>query len=177
MIYINFVVLHTLMLHAKFQRNWPSGSREENIFKVLSIFEHGGHLGHVTWIIYINFRSPFPRRLHIKFGFDWSSGFRVEEVWKCERTTDDDAGPWVYYKLTLWAWRLRWAKNNRRTYKFFQVWLHNNFSQGKILGLLCVKWATSQENWLYGFLTRLNTNWNVLPKKIVESGLIFGCKK
>ena len=25
-----------------------------------------------------------------------------------ERTTDD--GPWVYYKLNLWAWRLRWAK-------------------------------------------------------------------
>ena len=25
MIYINFVVLQTLMLHAKFQGNWPSG--------------------------------------------------------------------------------------------------------------------------------------------------------
>ena len=25
--------------------------------------------------------------------------------------TDD--GPWVYYKLTLWAWRLGWAKNRK----------------------------------------------------------------
>ena len=40
--------------------------------KICKGFEHGGHLGHVTWIIYINFRSPFPRRLHMKFGFDWS---------------------------------------------------------------------------------------------------------
>ena len=36
-----------------------------------------------------------------------------------ERTTD--AGPWVYFKLTLWAWRLRWAikkhtKNNKQTH-------------------------------------------------------------
>ena len=80
-------------------------------FKVLSIFEHGGHLGHVTWIIYINFVSPFLRRLHIKFGFDWSCSLRGEDVWKVwtdGRTTD--TGPWVYYKLTLWAWRLRWAK-------------------------------------------------------------------
>ena len=33
----------------------------------------------------------------------------------CERTTTTttttDAGAWVYYKLTFWAWRLRWAKN------------------------------------------------------------------
>ena len=90
MIYINFVVLQTLMLYAKFQGNWPSGSGEE-FFKVLSIFEHGGQLGHVTEIVYINFRSPFPRRLHMKFGFDWSSGFRGEDVWKM--WTDDDNGP------------------------------------------------------------------------------------
>ena len=68
------------MLHAKFQGNWPSGSGEEDFFKVLSIFEDGGHLGHVTWIININFHSPFPRMLHIKFGFDWPSGFGGEDV-------------------------------------------------------------------------------------------------
>ena len=98
---------------AKYQVSWKSVHRfrRRRFLMVLSIFEHGGYLGHVTWIIYINFRSPFPRRLHMKFGFDWSSGFRGEEVWKCGRTTtttDDrrrttDAGPWVYYKLTLWA--------------------------------------------------------------------------
>ena len=79
-IYIKFVELESQMLHAKFQDHRPSGSGEEDFFKVFTIFEHGGHLGHVTWTIYINFRSPFPRRLHIKFGFDWPSGFRGEDV-------------------------------------------------------------------------------------------------
>ena len=58
------------MLHAKFQDHRPSGSGEEDFLRFLTIYGHGGHLGHVTWTIYINFRSPFPRRLHIKFGFD-----------------------------------------------------------------------------------------------------------
>ena len=76
---------------------------EKKIFKVFTIYGHGGYLGHVTWTIYIYFRSPFPRRLHIKFGFDWPSGFRGEDVWQCERTDDDDGrkpDPWVSYKLT-----------------------------------------------------------------------------
>ena len=67
------------MLHAKFNDHRPSGSGED-FFTVITIYGHGGHLVHVTWIIYINFRSPFPRRLHIKFGFDWSNGFRGEDV-------------------------------------------------------------------------------------------------
>ena len=32
---------------------------------VFTIYGHGGHLGHVTWIIYINFCSPFLRMLHM----------------------------------------------------------------------------------------------------------------
>ena len=68
------------MLHTKFCKNRPAGSREEDFGRVFTIYGHGGHLGHVTWTIYINFRSPFPRRLHIKFGFDWSSGFRGEDL-------------------------------------------------------------------------------------------------
>ena len=68
------------MLHAKFQDHRTSGSREEDFFKVFTIYWHGGQLGHVTWTTYINFRSPFPRRLHIKFGFDWPIGFRGEDV-------------------------------------------------------------------------------------------------
>ena len=40
-------------------------------FKVLTIYGHGGHLGHVTRTIHINFRSLFPGRFHIKVGFDW----------------------------------------------------------------------------------------------------------
>ena len=49
MIYIHFVVQHTLMLHITCKGNWPCGSGED-VFKVLSIFENGDHLGlgHVT---------------------------------------------------------------------------------------------------------------------------------
>ena len=70
MIYINFVELLPLMLHARFQNRRPSGS-EEHFLKVFAIYSHGGHFGHVTLTIYVNFHSPFPKILHIKFGFDW----------------------------------------------------------------------------------------------------------
>ena len=48
--------------------------------RVFTIYNRGGHLGHVTLTIYTNFGSPFPRRLHIEFGFDWPSGFREEDI-------------------------------------------------------------------------------------------------
>ena len=74
MIYINFVELLSLMLHAKFQNRKSSGSGKEDL-KVFAIYSHRGHLGHVTLTIYENFNSPFPKILHIKFGFDWSSSY------------------------------------------------------------------------------------------------------
>ena len=74
-IYINFVELLSLMLHAKIQNPRPSGSREEDFLKVFAIYSHGGHLDHVTLTVYMNFCSSIPRILHIKFGFDWSSGY------------------------------------------------------------------------------------------------------
>ena len=49
MISINFVDLHCLMSHAKFQNHRPSGSGEEDFFlRFLAIYSQGGHLGHVT---------------------------------------------------------------------------------------------------------------------------------
>ena len=39
------------MLHTKFCEYWPAYSGEEDIFKVFTIYGHGGHLGHVTSII------------------------------------------------------------------------------------------------------------------------------
>ena len=75
MIYINFVKLLSLMLHAKFQNHRPSGSGEA-LLKVFAIYSHSGHLGHVTLTIYTNLRSPFLKMLHMKFGFDWPCGFR-----------------------------------------------------------------------------------------------------
>ena len=63
------------MLHAKFEDPRLSGPGEDN-FKVFTIYGHGGHLGHVTWIINIHIASNFLRMLHLKFGFDLLSGFR-----------------------------------------------------------------------------------------------------
>ena len=78
-IYIDFVELQSLILHAKFQDHRTSGSGEEDL-KVFTKYGLGGHFGHVTWTICINFRSPFTRRLHMKFGIDWQSGFREVDV-------------------------------------------------------------------------------------------------
>ena len=50
---------------------------EKKIFEGFTIYGHGGHLGHVTWIIYIHIGYPHPM-LHIKFSFDWPSGFRED---------------------------------------------------------------------------------------------------
>ena len=74
-IYINFIELESLMLHAKFQDRRTSGSGGEDFHN-----ERGGHLGHVTFTIYINFCSPFPRRIHVKFGFGVLSDFRGGDV-------------------------------------------------------------------------------------------------
>ena len=70
----------SLMLHTKFRRNPPAGSVEEDFGMVFSIYERGGHLGHVTRMPQTIFRSSYPGRLHIKFGYNWPSGFRGEDV-------------------------------------------------------------------------------------------------
>ena len=78
------------MLHTKFHAYRPSGSREEDFWRVFIIYGHGSHLGHVTWTPYANFRSPIPWRLHMKFDFNRPSGSRGEDVWKCEHDTHTD---------------------------------------------------------------------------------------
>ena len=88
------------MLHTKFQGHRPFDAREEDFFKVFTIYGHGGHLGQVTWTIWINFRSPVPRRLYMKFGFNQPSCFRGD-VWKCWHTTHiRTTDAYLYYKLT-----------------------------------------------------------------------------
>ena len=103
------VVLPYMMLHTMFQGHWSIDSREEDFLKVITIYGHGGHLGHMTRTVWTIFRSPDPWRLHMKFGYNRPSSFRGEVVWNCWRTTDDD-GACLYYKLP-WSLRLRWAKN------------------------------------------------------------------
>ena len=91
------------MLHTKFHANRPSGSEEEDFWRVFTIYGHGGHLGHMTWTPYANFRSPIPWRLHMKFYFNQPSGSRGEDVWKCEHTTHTQTTALPYDKLTKWA--------------------------------------------------------------------------
>ena len=50
------------MLQTNFRLKRSTGSRED------LLYEHDGHLGHVTWTIYINFASSFLRVIHVKFG-------------------------------------------------------------------------------------------------------------
>ena len=68
------------MLHTMFRENRPEGSGEEDFLRNFTIYERGGHLGHVTKMPRTNFCSLYPRRLHIKFGFDWPSGFGEEDL-------------------------------------------------------------------------------------------------
>ena len=96
MIYANFVELHSLMFHAKFQNQKAFWFWRRRFLKVFAIYSHGSHLGHVTLIIYINFHSLFLRMLQIKFVFDWPSGFR-EEASPRERP-DNPLGPKYFHK-------------------------------------------------------------------------------
>ena len=70
MIFKNFVELHCLMLHAKFQNHRPSGSGEKHFLKVFAMHSHSGHFGHVTLTIYTNFCSPF-----LKLVYHWHANF------------------------------------------------------------------------------------------------------
>ena len=61
----------------------------------------------------INFRSPFTRRIHMKFML-WLvkqlQRRRRLKLWMDGQWTPDHA--LVYYMLTLWAWRPRWARKD-----------------------------------------------------------------
>ena len=46
-IYMKFKELTPQILHTKFQDNQPSDCGQE-VFKIFTIYGHGGHLGHVT---------------------------------------------------------------------------------------------------------------------------------
>ena len=63
------------MLHTKFHGNRPAGSRELDFLRVFTIYEHGGHLGHVTSIMSSFFYFLVPVSFHTKFGSDRHSSF------------------------------------------------------------------------------------------------------
>ena len=68
------------MLHTMFYDNRPTGSGEEDFLRVFTIYEHGGHFGHVTRLIQICFHFLVPQSLHMKFVYKWPSGFREKQV-------------------------------------------------------------------------------------------------
>ena len=68
--------LFSLMLHAKFQDNRPSGSENDNFITFLLFYSNGGHHGHETCTIDINFQSHFLKILYMTFSFDWKNWFQ-----------------------------------------------------------------------------------------------------
>ena len=63
------------MLHTKFRRNRPAGSREEDFKRFFTIYWHSGHLGHVTSIMSSDFHFLVLESVHTKFGSDQHSSF------------------------------------------------------------------------------------------------------
>ena len=63
------------MLHTKFRGNRPACSGEEDFLRGLTIYGHGGHLGHVTSIMSSDFHFLVPESFHTKFGYDRHSSF------------------------------------------------------------------------------------------------------
>ena len=63
------------MLHTKFRGNRPASSREEDFYRVFTIYGHGGHLGHVTSIMSSDFHFLVLESFHTKFGSDQHSIF------------------------------------------------------------------------------------------------------
>ena len=106
-IYIYFKELTPQMLHTKFQGNQPSGSGEEDFFKVFTIYGHGSHLGHVQ-----TFFPPLPEGCIwnlIEIGPAVSEEKSFEDV-EGRQIPDNRKQRLPSYKLPQSPW-LRGAKN------------------------------------------------------------------
>ena len=74
------------------------------------MYDHGSHLGHVTWTIWTNLTSPIAKMLHMKIDWNWPSGFRGEIVWKCWQTFNPcDLRP-MSLNVTEWSWPLAFTE-------------------------------------------------------------------
>ena len=96
-IWTNYDGQESPMLHTKFCGNRSTGTREEDFWRVFTIYGHGSHFGHVISIMSINFHFLEPESLHIKFDFDWPSGFWEKPVFIfiCN---------WLWVKVKKWPW-------------------------------------------------------------------------
>ena len=79
------------MLNTKSQCHQPSGSGEKYFKGFFTIYECGGHLGHVTTTIYIIFGLPIISSLHVKFEFNWPLRFLENDVlvYRCDSNMSD----------------------------------------------------------------------------------------
>ena len=83
----------------------------------------------------------------------------------CERTTTTtttDARALVYYKLTFWAWRLRWAKNwteHDKTNKMTCAPSEDSDQPGHPPSLIRVFTVCMKKAWILNYL--LNAQWRL----------------
>ena len=68
------------MLHTKFQGHRSVASGEEDFLKVLTIYGHCCHVGHMTKLICINFHSYSHLSFHMSFGSIWHNCFCEKQV-------------------------------------------------------------------------------------------------
>ena len=94
----NLVEPTSPMLHTKSQGHWPFDSRED-ILRGFTIYEHCGHLGHVTST------QPIIRSFHMKFEFKWHSGFWGNYVLMCWWDSNMSDLGWKV-KGQPWPWNL-----------------------------------------------------------------------
>ena len=66
---IFLVVLGYQMLHTKFQGHRSINSGEEDFLRFFNIYEHGGHLGHVTLFLLYKISFPFTHKLSWEIWF------------------------------------------------------------------------------------------------------------
>ena len=77
-IYTTLVVLSYMMLHTKFQGHGSISSEKKK--KVLTIYEHSSHVGHVTQLNCINFHFFSPSSFHMNFGSKLPNCFCEKQV-------------------------------------------------------------------------------------------------
>ena len=118
MIYTNFVVLQTLMLHTKFQGNWPSGCGEEDFLRFWAFLawrpSWSCDLDHLYKLLF-----PLPKEAPHKIWLWLAKRFQSRRCLKMvEDDNNDGRRSMGILSSHLWAegWadlRLRWAKNKQ----------------------------------------------------------------
>ena len=86
------------MLHTKVHGNRPAGSGEEDFLRVFTIYERGGHLGHVTSIMSSDFHFMYLKAFIQSFG---QIGTVVSEKIQFEFLYVHDLGPSIRNDLDL----------------------------------------------------------------------------